>query len=137
MENQAFEVLQLLSHSTATTDAKLSQLTSLKSEIKQKHVPEPAVSTCFEIARRAIQAPHSSLSNVGFSLLTNLLKRLSLQHQYHHIATQGHKTYAILLERLGDSKERIRNQSAQGFTDFWTTLEPDARLELETTVLQN
>ena len=136
MEAQAYEVLQLLSSST-TVDSKLSHLTSLKSEIKQKHVPETAVSNCFEIARKAVQSPHSSLSNVGFSLLTNLLKRLSLQQQYHHIAAQGHNTYPVLLERLGDSKERIRNLASQGFTDFWTSLASDVRSDLEKTVLES
>ena len=132
MEVTAKDLLVALKSSGVSVDGKVTHLTKLKSEIKQKNIPENAVSTIFDALHHAISSQHSSLSAAGFSALGHLLKRLYLQEQYQPIANNGRNLYPLLLERLGDHKERIRAQAAHAFTDFW----PAASAEVEHLVLE-
>jgi CLIP-associating protein 1/2 len=120
MDTQAYDLLMVMRNGEVAIETKASLIGTLKSDIKNRHVPENAVSYIFEIVRTAIASPHSSLSSAGFTTLGYLLKRLNLQDQLHVIASQGPKTYPILMERLGDHKEKVRDQVAQSFTEFWS-----------------
>lgn len=119
MDARATEVLAALRNSNISIEAKTTHLTKLKSDIKQKNVPDVAISTIFEVFRGAIASQHSSISAAGFSGLGHLLKRLHLQDLHQAVASQGRHMYPLLLDRLGDHKERIRTQAAQAFSDFW------------------
>lgn len=132
MDKTAREALVILKSSSHSIDAKVTQLTKLKSEIKQRNVPDAAISTVFDATRSAISSPHSSLSSAGFATHSNLLKRLYLQEHSQIIASNGRNFYTLLLERLGDHKEHIRSQAAQAFTDFWSA----APSEVEHQVLE-
>lgn len=125
MESRASEVLVALKNPNVSVDAKVTALTNLKSDIKQKNVPEAAVPPIFESIKLAISAQHSSLSSAGFSTLGHLLKRLYIQEYHSLIALHARSLYAICLERLGDHKERLRSQAAQAFTDLWTAAPQD------------
>ncbi|WEW55891.1 suppressor of tub2 mutation [Emydomyces testavorans] len=132
MDARATELLASLRNSNVSLDAKTTSLAKLKSEIKQRNVPDAAISPLFEAFRLAIASQHSSLASAGFSALGHLLKRLTLQEQHQAITLQGRVTYQLLLEKLGDHKERIRAQAAQAFTDFW----PAAPADVEHHVLE-
>ncbi|PGH11109.1 hypothetical protein AJ79_05054 [Helicocarpus griseus UAMH5409] len=132
MEARATEVLAALKNNNLSIEIKAQHLNKLKSEIKQKNVPEIAISTIFDAFRAAISSQHSSLSAAGFSALGHLLKRLYLQELQQAIAAQGRCLYPLLLERLGDHKERVRAQAAQAFSDFWQA----APVEVEHHVLE-
>jgi CLIP-associating protein 1/2 len=119
MDTQAYDLLLVMRNGEVAVETKVSLIATLKSDIKNRHVPENAVPCIFDIVRHAVASPHSSLSGAGFTTLGYLLKRLSLQDQLHIIAAQGPKTYPILMEKLGDPKEKLREQAAQAFTDFW------------------
>lgn len=97
-------------------ETKLKQLTALKAEIKHRHCPENAVGPLFDVIRLALATPH--LTDAGFSILGHLVKRLELQDQGSLLHHEGAKTYTTLLERLADSKDRIRQRAVQAFTDF-------------------
>ena len=125
MEDRAAEVLVALKNANLSIETKAATLTKLKSDIKQKNVPPQAISPVFDAVRLAILSPHGSLSTTGFSSLAHLLKRLYLQQQHNEVSYQGHQFYTLLLERLGDHKERIRTQASQAFTDFWIAAAPD------------
>ncbi|EAW07562.1 uncharacterized protein ACLA_022760 [Aspergillus clavatus NRRL 1] len=119
MESRATELVVALKNSNLSVDTKVGHLLGIKSDIKQKNVPEGAVPPIFESVRLAISSQHSSLSGAGFSTLGHLLKRLFIQEQHHLISVQGRILYPLLVERLGDHRERIRAQAAQAFTDLW------------------
>ncbi|EEP78785.1 predicted protein [Uncinocarpus reesii 1704] len=119
MDARATELLATLRNSNVSIDVKATSLAKIKSEIKQRNVPEAAIPPLFDSLRLAIASQHSSLSSAGFSSLGHLLKRLSLQDQHQAITLQGRATYQVLLEKLGDHKARIRDQAAQAFTEFW------------------
>ncbi|OJJ49885.1 hypothetical protein ASPZODRAFT_149341 [Penicilliopsis zonata CBS 506.65] len=120
MEQKAAEVLAVLKNHNLAIDTKVAHVTSIKSDIKQKNVPEGAVAPIFEGLRLAMASQHSSLLGAGFSTLGHLLKRLFIQDQHHIVAHQCRILFPLLLERLGDHKDRVRQHAAQAFTDLWS-----------------
>jgi CLIP-associating protein 1/2 len=125
MDHKAVELLAVLKNNNLSIDAKVTHLLSLKSDIKQKNVPEGAVSTIFECLRLAIASPHFAILAAGFSTLGHCLKRLYIQDQHDLVSQQARQLYPALLERLGDHKERIRAHAAQAFTELWPAAGPD------------
>lgn len=131
MEQKAAELLATLKNHNVSVDTKIAHLTSVKSDIKQKNVPEGAVPSIFESLRLSIASQHFSVLAAGFSTLGHFLKRLFIQEQHDLVSHQARPIYPLLLERLGDHKERVRTQAAQAFTDLW----PAANADVEHYVL--
>ncbi|KAJ5744703.1 Protein stu1 [Penicillium manginii] len=132
MEAKAAELLAVFKNPNVSIDSRVAHLTAIKSDIKQKNVPESAIVIIFDTLRLAISSQHYSVASAGFSTLGHFLKRLSIQDQQQWILSQASNFYPILLERLGDHKERVRAQSASIFTELWL----QANSEAEYYVLQ-
>lgn len=132
MEAKATELLAAFKNPNLSVDAKVAHLTAIKSDIKQKNVPEGAIPTIFETLRLALTSQHYSVHGAGFSTLGHFLKRLSIQDQQQWIVSQSRNFYPVLMERLGDHKERVRAQAASIFTELWSV----ASEEVEYYVLQ-
>ncbi|KAJ5826903.1 hypothetical protein N7447_003666 [Penicillium robsamsonii] len=132
MEAKAAELLAAFKNPNLSVDSKIAYLSSVKSDIKQKNVPEGAIRPIFETLRLAVGSQHYSVLGAGFSTLGHLLKRLAIQDQEQWIVHQAQSLYPILLERLNDPKERIRAQAASIFTELW----PFAGNEVEYHVLE-
>lgn len=133
MEAKAAELLAAFKNPNLSVDAKVAHLTAIKSDIKQKNVPEGAIPTIFETLRLALTSQHYSVHGAGFSTLGHFLKRLSIQDQQQWIVSQARNFYPVLMERLGDHKERVRAQAASIFTELWSV----ASEEVEYYVLQS
>lgn len=126
------ELLAAFKNPNVSVDSRVAHLTSIKSDIKQKNVPEGAIQTIFETLKLAITSQHSSVSSAGFSTLVHFIKRLSIQDQQQWIVSSARNFYPLLMERLGDHKERVRAQSASIFTELWSV----ASTEVEYYVLE-
>lgn len=120
MEAKAAELLAAFKNPNLSVDAKVAHLTAIKSDIKQKNVPEGAIPTIFDTLRLALTSQHTSVLGAGFSTLGHFLKRLSIQDQQQWIVSQARNFYPLLMERLGDHKERVRAQAASIFTELWS-----------------
>ena len=131
MDSKATELVATLKNLNLAIDAKVGFLNSVKSDIKQKNVPESAIPSIFDALRLSLASSHQTLLSAGFSTMGHFLKRLFIQEQHGIVASQARHLYPVLLERLGDHKERVRAQAAQAFTDFW----PAASHEVEQHVL--
>ncbi|KAJ0425881.1 clasp N terminal-domain-containing protein [Aspergillus carlsbadensis] len=131
MEPKAAELVAVLTNSNLSIDTKVTHILGLKSDIKQKNVPEGAVPPIFESLRLSIASPHYALLAAGFSTLGHCLKRLFIQGQNDLVSMHARVLYPHLIERLGDSKERIRAQAAQAFTELW----PASNADVEECVL--
>jgi len=123
MEQQCYHILAVLKDANVQLDTKLDLLTKLKTYIKHHHVPEVAINPGFAVVRFAIS--NSQLLDAGFSILSHLTKRLELQEQLPLTAAQAKKTYPIILERLGDAKDRVRLRAIQALTEFWKASHTD------------
>ncbi|KAG9663366.1 hypothetical protein KCU76_g18907, partial [Aureobasidium melanogenum] len=121
MDQQAQTLLLTLKRSSAASDAKLTQLNNLKSDIKHHRVPDSAQPIIFECLRVALtQQASSTLATAAFTTLGHLLKRLKIQDpDGSAIVQHAPKLFPALQERLGDLRENHRNAASQAFADAW------------------
>lgn len=133
MEKQAEDLLVTVKDNNVSPEVKLKDITELKAHIKHRHVPDAAISPSFEIIRIGIMS--LPLQDAAFSILSHLTKRLVLQEQQHIVAVQGAKTYPLLVERLGDQKDRVRIRASQAFTDLWLAASADVEEVIRDVVL--
>ncbi|KAI9672549.1 MAG: suppressor of tub2 mutation [Caeruleum heppii] len=124
MEAKSADLLVIMRSSGASIDTKTNGLNDLKSSIKHYHVPDAIVPTIFDVIRIAMSSPHSSLVAAGFSILGHLIKRLTLQDPK-HIALHGPRILPLLVERLGDQRDRHRALAAQCLGDLWPSFPQD------------
>lgn len=116
-EEQVANLLAIL-RTDASNDAKVNQFSNLKSGIKQLNVPEACVAPLFEATRTAMTSQHAAVVNAGFSTLHHLLTRLSHQEPKFNAKEAG-RTLPLVMEKMGDQKEKYRQLAAQCLTRFW------------------
>lgn len=116
-EEQVANLLAIL-RTDASVDAKVHQINNVKSGIKQNNVPDACVPGLFEATCTAMTSSHAALVNASFSTLNHLLTRLSRQEPK-HIVKQAPKTLPLVIEKMGDQKEKYRQLAAQCLTTFW------------------
>lgn len=114
---QVTDLLALL-RTDGSIETKVVHITNVKSAIKQNNVPDSCVTGLFEITRLATASQQSALSHAGFTTLHYLLSRLSSQDP-RHIAREAPRTLPIVIERIGDHKEKYRALAAHCLTTFW------------------
>lgn len=116
-EEQVANLLAIL-RTDASVDSKVHQINNVKSGIKQNNVPDACVAPLFEAARISMTSSHASLNNAGFSTLNHLLTRLSRQEPKHVVKEAG-RTLPLVIEKMGDQKEKYRQLAAQCLTTLW------------------
>jgi CLIP-associating protein 1/2 len=116
-EEQVANLLSIL-RTDASTDSKVHQINNVKSGIKQNNVPEVCVVPLFEATRISMTSPHAAIANAGFSTLNHLLTRLSRQEPKYVVKEAG-RTLPLVIEKMGDQKEKYRQLAAQCLTTFW------------------
>ncbi|KAL4795659.1 clasp N terminal-domain-containing protein [Aspergillus venezuelensis] len=117
MEQKAVELVSVLRNSNLSMDAKITHLLGLKSDIKQKNVPQGAVPPIFEALQVSIASPHSALYTAGFSTLGHFFKRLVIQDMHNLISAFARDLITCLMDRLSDHKQRIRDLAQQALLD--------------------
>jgi CLIP-associating protein 1/2 len=116
-EDQVATLLSIL-RTDASTDAKVHQINNVKSGIKQNNVPELCVLPLFEATRISMTSPHAAIANAGFSTLNHLLTRL-LRQEPKYVVKESGRTLPLVIEKMGDQKEKYRQLAAQCLTTFW------------------
>jgi CLIP-associating protein 1/2 len=116
-EEQVANLLAIL-RTDASIDSKVNQINNVKSGIKQNNVPEPCVLPLFEATRQSMISQHAAIVNAGFSTLNHLLTRLSRQEPK-YVAKEAGRTLPLVIEKMGDQKEKYRQLAAQCLTTFW------------------
>jgi CLIP-associating protein 1/2 len=110
-DKQVADLIALL-RTDASIDAKVQQVTAVKSSIKQQTVPESCIVPVFEALRTASSSQHANLVNAGFTALNHLFTRLSRQEPK-YLAKEGVRTLPLIVEKLGDQKEKFRQLALQ------------------------
>lgn len=116
-EEQVANLLAIL-RTDASNDAKVHQINNIKSCIKQNNVPEPCILPLFEAIRTSMTSQHAVIVSAGFSTLNHLLTRLSRQEPKYIVKEAG-RTLPLVIEKMGDQKEKYRQLAAQCLTTFW------------------
>ncbi|KAH7314097.1 protein-like protein STU1 [Rhexocercosporidium sp. MPI-PUGE-AT-0058] len=116
-EEQVANLLAIL-RTDASIDAKVNHINNVKSGIKQNNVPEPCIIPLFEATRTSMTSSHAAIVNAGFSTLNHLLTRLSRQEPKYVVKEAG-RTLPLVIDKMGDLKEKYRQLAAQCLTTFW------------------
>jgi CLIP-associating protein 1/2 len=111
--------LQELLRSDASTDSKVQHINNIKSGIKQNNVPEACIVPLFEAVRASMASQHAVIVQPGFSTLNNLLARLSRQDSSKYVVKEAGRTLPLVIEKMGDAKEKYRVLAATCLTTFW------------------
>ena len=123
-DEQIADLSALLLKNDASTDAKVHAVNAVKNGIKKDNVPETAVTHLFDALRTASASQHAVLSHAGFTSLNHLLTRLTLQEPK-FIVKDAMRTLPIVIEKLGDPKEKLRAIAAQALTTMYTAAGPE------------
>lgn len=123
-DEQVADLLALL-RKDASIDAKVQQVTAIKSGIKQHNVPDTCVAPLFEALRFASVSQHSALVNAGFTALNHLLTRLSRQDPK-YIAKEAKHTLPLVVEKMGDLKDKLRVLAVQALTTIYSAAPVEA-----------
>ncbi|KAG8425084.1 suppressor of tub2 mutation [Metarhizium acridum] len=121
---QVADLLTIL-RSDSSLDTKVQFVTVIKSGIKQHNVPESCVAQLFEGLRTASSAQHAALVNAGFTALNHLLTRLSRQDPK-LLAREAARTLPLVIEKLGDQKDKYRSLAAQSLNTLYAASPADA-----------
>lgn len=116
-DEQVTDLINIL-RTEANTDAKVNQVTAIKSGIKQHNVPDSCVTPLFEALRAASSSQHTVLVNAGFTALGHLMTRLSRQEPK-YLIKEAARTLPLLVEKLGDPKEKFRILASQSMVTLW------------------
>ena len=115
-------------------DTKVAQVTAIKSGIKQHNVPDNCVAPLFEALRSASASQHAVLVNAGFTALNHLLTRLSRQEPK-FIAKEAARTLPLIVEKMGDPKEKFRTLALQCMVTIWLIAPADAERFIRNTAM--
>lgn len=102
----------------ASLDSKVQYVTSIKSGIKQHNVPDTCAAQLFDGLRAASSSQHAALANAGFTSLNHLLTRMSRQDPK-TLAKEANRTLPLIVEKLGDLKDKFRSIAMQGLNTFY------------------
>ncbi|KAK7927255.1 clasp N terminal-domain-containing protein [Apiospora marii] len=116
-EQQVADLMAILKKDVSV-DVKAQQVTAAKSAIKQHNVPDTCVAPLFEALRLASSSQHSALVNAGFTALNHLLTRLSRQEPK-YILREAKYTMPLIVEKLGDTKDKFRTLAIQAMTTMY------------------
>ena len=123
-DEQVAGLLAILRKDVAV-DQKVQYVNAVKSGIKQHNVPDSCVAPVFEALRIASSTQHSVLINAGFTALNHLITRLSRQEPRYLLREAKH-TLPLLVEKLGDSKDKIRTIALQAMGTMYVHAPMDA-----------
>ncbi|KAI5865076.1 ARM repeat-containing protein [Durotheca rogersii] len=108
-----------------SVDAKVQQVTAVKSAIKHYSVPDTCVAPLFEALRLASSSQHLVLINAGFTTLNHLLTRMSLQEPK-YLAKEAKHTLPLIADKMGDQKDKIRALAIQAMATMYVHVSLDA-----------
>ncbi|KUI54979.1 Protein stu-1 [Cytospora mali] len=122
--DEQVEALQKVLRSDASVDAKVAQVTAVKTGIKHHNVPDTCVAELFEALRSASSSQHAVLVNAGLTSLNHLLTRVSRQDPK-YITREAKTTLPLLTDKMGDQKEKFRSLAVQSLATMYKVVPAD------------
>ncbi|KOS18032.1 Protein STU1 [Escovopsis weberi] len=115
VDQQVFDLEKVIKNDAATPDFKVQYINTIKSGIKQHNVPETCIPHLFEGLRGASSSPHAIIAAAGFTALNHLFTRMSRQDPK-VLAKEAPRTLALVIEKLGDQRDKLRTLAHQSLT---------------------
>lgn len=134
LTDQQVADLATILRSDQSLDAKVNYVTAIKSGIKQHNVPDSCVAQLFDGLRAASASQHAALANAGFTALNHLLTRLSRQDPK-LLAKEAARTLPLIIEKLGDLKDKFRSIAMQGLNTFYAVAPADVERVVRTSAM--
>lgn len=122
--DEQVEALQNILRADVSIDAKVAQVTAVKTGIKHHNVPDTCVAPLFEALRTASSSQNGVLANAGLTSLNHLLTRLSRQEPK-YITRETKATLPLLVDRMGDQKEKFRSTAVQSMATMYKVVPAD------------
>ncbi|KAK2613453.1 hypothetical protein N8I77_000366 [Diaporthe amygdali] len=122
--DEQVEALQNILRSDVSVDAKVAQVTAVKTGIKHHNVPDTCVAPLFEALRTASSTQNGVLVHAGLTSLNHLLTRLSRQEPK-YITKETKTTLPLLVDRMGDQKEKFRTLAVQSLATMYKVVPAD------------
>ncbi|KAJ0117887.1 STU1-like protein [Diaporthe amygdali] len=122
--DEQVEALQNILRADVSVDAKVAQVTAVKTGIKHHNVPDTCVAPLFEALRTASSTQNGVLVNAGLTSLNHLLTRLSRQEPK-YIVKETKTTLPLLVDRMGDQKEKFRTLAVQSLATMYKVVPAD------------
>ncbi|KAI1482422.1 ARM repeat-containing protein [Daldinia eschscholtzii] len=132
-EDQVAGLLTIL-RKDVSVDTKVQHITAVKSAIKHYSVPDVCVAPLFEALRLASSSQHTVLVNAGFTTLNHLLTRMSLQEPK-YLAKEAKHTLPLIVEKMGDQKDKIRALAIQAMATMYNNVPIDAERFVRNTAM--
>ncbi|KAI1334822.1 ARM repeat-containing protein [Xylariaceae sp. FL0016] len=126
--------LQTILKKDVPIDAKVQQVTQIKSGIKQHNVPDSCVAPLFDALRAASASQHSALVNAGFTALNHLITRLSRQDPK-YLSREAKQTLPLIVDKMGDQKDKFRALALQAMATMYQQVPNDAERFVRNTAM--
>lgn len=117
-----------------SVDAKVQQITAVKSAIKHYSVPDACVAPLFEALRFASSSQHSALVSAGFTTLNHLLTRMSLQEPK-YLSREAKQTLPLIVDKMGDQKDKFKQLAIQAMATMYNQVPVDAERFVRNTAM--
>jgi CLIP-associating protein 1/2 len=133
-EKQVTDLSAALLRTEVPTDSKVNQVNAVKSSIKQHNVPDNCVALLFDTLRTASSSQHAVLVNAGFTALNHLITRMSRQEPK-LLSKEAARTLPLIIEKLGDQKEKFRSIALQALVTLYTPAPLDVERSVRNTAM--
>ncbi|UKZ85183.1 uncharacterized protein TrAFT101_001051 [Trichoderma asperellum] len=133
-DDQVANLMTILRSDNIHFDTKVQYVNTIKSGIKQHNVPETCIPQLFEGLRSASASQHVALATAGFTALNHLFTRMSRQEPK-HLAKEAARTLPLVVEKLGDSKDKPRALAMLSLNTLYTVAPADVERSIRNTAM--
>ncbi|KAL5086092.1 hypothetical protein Trisim1_009719 [Trichoderma cf. simile WF8] len=123
-DDQVNNLTAVLRNDNTHLDVKVQYVNAIKTGIKQHNVPETCIPQLFEGLRGASSSQHVALATAGFTALNHLFTRMSRQEPK-YLAKEATRTLPLVVEKLGDSKDKPRALAMQSLNTLYAVAPAD------------
>ncbi|UKZ60176.1 uncharacterized protein TrAtP1_001461 [Trichoderma atroviride] len=133
-DDQVANLTTVLRSDNIHLDTKVQYVNTIKSGIKQHNVPETCIPQLFEGLRSASASQHVALATAGFTALNHLFTRMSRQEPK-HLAKEAARTLPLVVEKLGDSKDKPRALAMLSLNTLYSVAPADVERSIRNTAM--
>ncbi|PTB70779.1 ARM repeat-containing protein [Trichoderma citrinoviride] len=133
-DDQVNNLATVLRNDNTHFDVKVQYVNAIKSGIKQHNIPETCIPQLFDGLRLASSSQHVALATAGFTALNHLFTRMSRQEPK-HLAKEAARTLPLVIEKLGDSKDKPRALALQSLNTLYAVAPADVERSIRNTAM--